>query len=494
MAGTPLPFPATALPGRRPGESQGDLLNAYVTKVGDEIRWHRVAGLRRVTPGKIDASRREPRGQLAVGNYLVSAWTDSLEAMDPAGGIAVALGDVLAGAKPVTMAANIRDIPQIAIVTESDAYLFDTDTMTLVPYPLTDVSVAQDGSEMVDNLGSVNSVDYYAGYLVFSRGDGTIVASDLQNAIIPDLSYDRAQYAADGLLRMKSTGETILAMGTKSIEVWQDVGKIPFPLQRATVIDTGLLGQFAVAGGPSEWERGILFVASDFTVRQLDGYTPRIVSNDAVSRDIYDARNLPGEFRAQVYSFGGQAIWSLSHLEWTWEYNLSTGAWHRRQSQGWKRWRGGFAREFNLRWYVQDMKSDGILEVTSDVCYEDETRLLTEVTSSALKDFPLSVRVPDLEFDFTVGLGDVMRPEAEQDPVVALSWSHDGGATWSSPLMRSLGQQGRYGTLVRLRNIGKSTHHGVMFKWSIIDPVHVTFRGAVAPTLRPVKPRAVAVS
>lgn len=484
MAGTPLPWPLTALPGKRPGEGQGDMINTYAYKKGEEVLWSRVAGLRRFTPRKDDASRRTPRGLLAVGNYLLTAWGGALEAVTPNGTV-VPFDLPLPGTQPVTMAANIRQIPQIAVVTDGGAFLASTDTMTLVAYP-----------NPSGSLAGADAVDYYGGYFIFTRPDGHIIASDLQNATIPDLSYDDASKAADGALRPISNGETVLIFGTQTIEVWQDVGKTPFPLQRAATINVGLLSKWAVAGGPNVWERGILFVANDFTVRKLEGYDPQIVSNSAVSEDIQAAAEIaPNDLHAQVYVWGENAIFSLTWgNQWTWELNLSTGAWHRRESFEYGGWRARNARSFFKNWYVQDDKADGLLRVTTDVQTEDGERLIATLESGALKDFPVSVRVPAVNLDFSVGLGQLGRPAPyETDPAVAVSWSFDGGATWANPLQRSLGRQGRFSSLVTLRNLGRSTHQGLRLRWVIVDPVPITFKGGVAPTTSASRARQVSV-
>lgn len=491
MAGTQIPWPVSARPAPRVGESQGDLLNVYAQKVGDVIEWRRAPGLSRFTGRRTDATRRKARGTLEVDNYIVTVWDETVEAVTENGAVVVLTGTV-SGDGPVTMARNMRTIPQVALVAENGAYLVSLDTMTVSAYPLTDVSPGQDGSQMVDNLGFVNSVDYHSGYFVFTRPDGTIVASDLQNAEIPDLSWDKADTTADGALRSVNTGDSVLIFGQKSIEVWQDVGKSPFPLVRAATIPVGLLGQFAVSGGPQRWERGILFVANDYTVRQLDGYSPQIVSNEAVSRDIMAARFAPEKLLAQVYEFNGHAIFSLSHDTWTWEYNLTTGSWHRRCSFNWSRWRGQYSQKFAGRWLVQDERLDGLCEIDPLVFDEDQERLLARLESAALKDFPVSVRVPALFFDFETGLGREGAAGREgTDPAVQLSWSHDGGATWANPLVRSLGRQGERSALVQLRNTGRSTHRGIMVRWETTDPVDIIFRQTVASTVSASRPRQV---
>ena len=130
-------------------------------------------------------------------------------------------------------------------------------------------------------------------------------------------------------MRVFSAPPMLLACGSDTIEVWQDVGSSPFPFQRVTVIPCGLIGTSAIAGGGRVWDRSVLFVAHDHTVRQLKGYDPIIVSNEDVAHDIEEcARSgLADQFRAQVYTHGDNAIWSLTGAhddehQWTWEYNL----------------------------------------------------------------------------------------------------------------------------------------------------------------------------
>ena len=86
--------------------------------------------------------------------------------------------------------------------------------------------------------------------------------------------------------RVFSAPPVLLACGSDTIEVWQDVGTAPFPFQRVTVIPCGLIGTSAIAGGGRVWDRSVCFVAHDHTVRQLKGYDPVIVSNEDVSADI----------------------------------------------------------------------------------------------------------------------------------------------------------------------------------------------------------------
>ena len=330
-----VPWPVTALPGRRPGEGQGDLINAYGCKIGDTVQIRRTPGLQRALAVG-DATLLPPRGMHGMPTRLIHVWGDEVHSWDGTTDTTLT-GTPIASADRVTFASNLRTdpVPDLVIVSDVAAYFVDLDPGTVAAYP--------DG-----DLGSVTSVEYFSGYFFFTRSNGQIVASDLQNTDIDPLSVATAEYASDPLIRLKSTGSALLAFGSRSIEAWVDVGSSPFPLQRQTALDIGLLGQWAVAGGANEWGNGILFVASDYSVRWMDGLTPKVVSNDDVAHDVFLQRNNVDGIVAQVYEFEGQAVFSITTDSWTWEYNLITGAWHRRDSYGQANWRATSCRGLQL--------------------------------------------------------------------------------------------------------------------------------------------------
>lgn len=518
-----LPFPVTALPGRRPGEGQGDLINVYARKVGNIIRFQRVPGTARFTPPMFGPSTTTftPRGQLFVDPYLISVWGDKVWRTLPNGTSEVLAGTPVPGTGPVTMARNMRPQAEVVLVAEQTAYYVNLSfgpTGTVQPYPFS----TEVGVPASTPIGQVNSVDYFSGYFIFSRPyAGEIVASDLQTMQWKTLSFTRAEAAPDGLLRVFSAQPILLACGTDTIEVYQDIGASPFPLQRVTVVPVGLLGTWAIAGGASRWDRPLCFVAHDRTVRQMRGYDPTIVSNEDVVADIEEVATagLAERLYAQVYTHGDNAIWALSSPTWTWEYNLSTGSWHRRRSYQPENptpepvpWRSYFATLFNHRWIGQDFIDGGLVEVTTDAMSEPSiTRkrtvrnagtgaevdidvslaapLIARCESGPTKDVPANARMSAIYLDFTVGFNVVGVP----DPSVFLSWSHDGGATWSNPLERHIGGRGEYRTLVTLRGTGRSSHQGMRLRWECADPIPIAFHSAVAPRTTASRPRQVDV-
>lgn len=66
--------------------------------------------------------------------------------------------------------------------------------------------------------------------------------------------------------------------------------------------------------------------------------------------------------------------------------------------------------------------------------------------------------------------------ETEREPVAMLSWSDDGGHTWSNEHAASLGAQGKYKTRVIWRRLGVSRDR--VYRVAVSDPVPVAWLGA----------------
>jgi hypothetical protein len=394
----------SALPGRRPGDGQGDLINAYAVKLGEQVEIRRTPGLTQelVLPSVVG---RTPRGMHALSDRLFHAWNGELRVYQ--GGLDGAVSGALPGTDRVTMAHNMRDVGQnVVVVSNTGAYLVNLSGPTIAAYP-----------DPLGNLGAVSSVEYFAGYFVFTKPSGYFVVSDLQSTAIPDNSFGKTEYQSDILYRAKAMQTVLLLMSSRSIEVWVDVATIPMPFTRQTTLDIGLLGK---------------------------------------------------------------------------EYNTTSGSWHRRDSHGLSYWRGCSATQFDNLWLVQDLVAGKVFEVAQEVFSEDGERLRFRAESGAIKAFPASVRIPSIDIDCIVGLGQTRVPSPYQtDPVVMVSWSHDGGANWSRPVARSMGKVGRYANKVSVNNLGRSTHHGVRIRIDIVDPVPATILGGVSVATKPSRARQV---
>jgi len=453
-----IPFPLSSSPGRRPNESQGRLINCYSERQGDADRWRRAPGLRAFA----DLGHPTVRGSILVGNLLYVAVEDHVVTVDAAANVTELSGSV-DGSGPVTWAQNNKSpTPDIMLVSGNGVYTVTSTAVT--PFSNTD-------------LPAPNSVSFLDGYFLFSIGDGRVFASGLNDTTIDALSFARCEAKPDGLLRGIVTSGAWYGCGPSTIEVWNDAGTSPFPLARVAVIPIGIAGPLAISGFEDGWDLSPIFVASDGTVRQLNGYQPLRISTYDVERDIEGVAD-KSTLEACVFTAAGNAMWALSSDSWTWVYNTTNGRWHERRSYGGARWRAGrMVRAFG-KWLAGDTQSNSLLEVTEQAQREVDQPLVARIESAPIKSFPARMQVPATYFDFTVGLGDERGIDPiETEPQVMIAWSDDGSATWATPLNRSLGRQGESKKQVFVRRTGLTSTAGRTWRLDISDPVDFTLIG-----------------
>lgn len=453
-----IPFPTSSQPGKQPGEGNGVVFNCYAEKQGDGAIWRRMPGLTAFATlafGPI-------RGMLVVGRIVYVVAGNRAMVVDANGAVRLLSGNV-AGTGPVSMARNNGLTADIAVTTNGGSYLLTTTTSLAYPDP---------------DLPQCNSVCWLDGYFLFTTESGDCWASDINSPDIDALNFQKAEARPDGLLRGFVYQQQFYAAGSSTIEVYQNNGNpTGFPLSRTTVIGTGIIGQWAIAGFEEGWDGQPIFVAADGSVRSLNGLTPSRISTADVERDIASVAD-KSQLRACVFTFGGNAIWSLSSPDWTWQYNVTTGAWIQRESYQDARWRGQFSANLSGDWIIADYTRKALYQVDATARTEAGEPLIYGLDSGPVKQYPAKIAVPDAFFDFTLGQGVAAGSDPiETNPTVMVSWSHNGGASYGNAIHKSLGLEGRYVGPVRQNRMGVTTHHGVRFRWRISDPCDAAFIG-----------------
>jgi hypothetical protein len=179
--------------------------------------------------------------------------------------------------------------------------------------------------------------------------------------------------------------------------------------------------------------------------------------------------------RAMAYRVSGNAFWQVSCDDWTWVFNCNNPGWFERQSDGSDRSRftGGAVYAFG-KWLVGDTVSPQLLEVSADVPTEAGNPLPVTIISPSVNSFPNRVRCARAEFNLVV-------PAVTSDttaPTIDISWSDDGGATFSNPYTRSLGNS-TSDTIRRVTvfNTGYAKPIGRRWKLECTDPVNFALLG-----------------
>jgi hypothetical protein len=362
------------------------------------------------------------RGGAEVGTTLYAAFTDELYAVSSDGQILYF--DDLPGNDNIFIARNQNTTPDVVIVCEAGA--FSISGSTVIDFADTDV-------------GTPNCVTYHDGYFMFGYANGDIIASGLDAVTINTLDAANAASNADGLVQLWSYQGQLYAAGEKTIEIWgYPINDAGFPLTRVGYhVTPGLITKHAVAGFVPEFGYPPLYVGIDNTVRWLRGYEAVRVSTPDLERLIAEVEDKT-TIQAMAYRVSGNAFWEVSCDDWTWVFNCNSPGWHERQSANSTRSRftGGAVYAFG-KWLVGDANESVLLEVTDDVRTEgrDEALIAAKIISPSVNSFPNRVRVARADFNFVV-------PAVTADttaPTVNISWSDDGGATFSNAYVRSLG-------------------------------------------------------
>jgi hypothetical protein len=458
-----IPFPLSSMPGAKPQESGGRLINAFAEPLADTARSdavrRRAPGLARFASTNLTGFR----GAIFVNGTVYAAFQDTAVTISSSGTVTQLTGS-LSGSDPVFFARN-NAAPTPNIVAVCNAGAFTLSATTVSSYP--DV-----------NVGNPNSVAFQDGYFFFSYGDGTIQASGLNSTSLNTLDRTKSQAKPGGLLRVVSWQNNLVAFGAAYIEWYSNTANpVAFPFSRSNWVPRGLASATAVAGMEDGFGAALLFVGDDNTVLSMDGYSLNKVSPPDLDR-LIQAVSDKTTLEASSYISGGHHFWQLSSPSWTWVYDVNNGMWHERNSLGLLRSRmKGSVYAFS-KWLCGDTKSGNILSIDPSVFKEDTDNLSYVVESGPVDGFPSRTLVAKADFQLATGVGDYTSTDITVvNPTAQIAWSDDGGVTWKNPLFRSIGQPGQWKNKITVTRTGLTSSFGRRWRVTVDDPVYVGLMG-----------------
>ncbi len=464
MAPRPIPFPVQTSPGASTQESGGRIINGYVEELGDKAA--NKAVIRRA-PGLTNfgtaAGRSGFRAAIVVQNVLYAAFSGKLEKWTSAGGASTNVGN-LNGTKRGFFAANNNTTPDKVFVDPDGNIATFTPSSVTNSYPDAD-------------LPSVNSVDFLDGYLVFTTGDGRAFATDLNSTSVNALSFGKAEAKPDGLQRVIAWGDRLFFFGNISTEVWSDVGTTPFPFARQVVIPRGLAGPYCVSGHEDGFSRGPIWVGDDNKVYKLDGYVPVAVSEPDLEGLIAAVSDKTTIECTSFIDGRGHAFWQIASPTWTWRLDITTSQWAEANSYQQSRSRISGAINAFSSWLTGDTQTGNMQKILTTAYDEVGSPLRLRIESGPVMGFPYGAVVGRADFFFATGVGIATGRDPDQtDPDVEISWSDDGGLTWSNPVLRKLGRQSEPTQLISLvACTGRTSWQGRRWRLDVSSAVYGAF-------------------
>jgi hypothetical protein len=270
--------------------------------------------------------------------------------------------------------------------------------------------------------------------------------------------------------------------GNKTLEVWYNSGDPDNTFQRYQGGST----QTGTAAGATvqrfdntlcwltENQRGSLLVAI-----MGEAYSPQIISTPEVNYRLSTYTTYSDAF-AYTYQHEGHEFYCLtfpSHNV-TEVYDAATKQWHQRGHAI----DGTFPNRERYNCHVfafgkhlyGDFANGKIYQLDASVGTIDGTRIPREVTTPILTDEEKRIRVSALQLDMEEGIGD---PNSD-DTDIWLSYSKDGGHTYTDEASRSVGESGEYAHRVIWRRLGQARNW--IFKFRTWSPKPMVLKGAYA--------------
>jgi hypothetical protein len=317
----------------------------------------------------------------------------------------------------------------------------------------------------IDLPEPANSVTFLDGRWIFGTASGRYFWSELNNArVVSSLSFATAEARPDGLVRAFADRGELWLFGKTTVEVHTGSGdaELPFQPLGGSFIDKGCGARDSVVS----FDNAPHWVGHDGIVYRGEGYSAVRVSTHAVETAIKAVSK--ATIRAYIDTDRGHSFYVLTCQEWTWALDAATGSWCERKSYQRSDWRAWpYCQAFGKR-LVGDKETGRLMELTDDVFNEDGRPIRCEMI---LPDIPGAMIHHRVEIDVATGVGTVT-----DDALVMLSWSDDGGHTYGSERVVSLGREGDWERRVRFNRLGMArTPRGRRYRIAVSDPVLKAF-------------------
>lgn len=378
---------------------------------------------------------------------------------------------------------------QIFIVTNNRGFIYNVDTLVLTE--ITDAGFPPNPKQ----------VAYLDGYFIVTNDTMGFWTSELYNGLVwPGLAFAAAVATSDGIKRPVSLHQQLFLFKEMTTEVWYNNGTptssgSPFVKLQGTVIDTGTPAPRSIAYGGNT----VIFLANsrngDFGefagIVIMDGYQASIVSPPAINYRISQF-TLSDSF-GYCYSDEGHIFYVLTFPtnDATIVYDMTTKLWHERstyveESIGIHRHLSNGYTYFNNKHIVSDYRNSKLKSMASSY-YDDAGDPIISIRIATPTYDPSelsSLFIHKLVIDSESGVGDgstgglpgsiVLTHSG--DPQAWLSWSNDGGHTWSDEYSASVGKIGEYKKRLMWRRLGRSRNR--VFRLRMIDSVKKVILGA----------------
>lgn len=293
----------------------------------------------------------------------------------------------------------------------------------------------------------------------------TFFISNLDNPT----TYDASQFTAINtryniVIAVVVSAQRIVIFGTEYIEFYYYSGAADFPMERQEggTIEIGCRS----AGSIVNLDGTIYFLATNGRIYRINGYTPEPVSTKPIEEQLA-THQIPSFADAFAYTWKGHKFYNLTidsptSAARTWVFDETVPielGWSRRKTENVGYWKGFMAAEAYGNVYVGELGTGNtIWKLDADTHTEGNDALEAIRTGYYVHGDQRSFKVSDFELVFEQDADSL-----DTEPGVFLSYTKDGGKTFSSELERKFSD-----SRIIWRNNGM-VHGSIAFKSRVVD-------------------------
>lgn len=399
------------------------------------------------------------RGSMTMSGVPYFINGSSLYSMDFEG-TPTTIGDI-SGAGRVSMANNGDKL--CIVVPGGNAYVYDG-ALSLI----TDT-----------DFRPSDTVVFKDGYFVFTASDGSVFFNSELNdpSNIDPLDFGTAEINPDKIIAAHVNHNELFILGEETIEIFQNIGGTGFPFQRiqGANIQKGCYAKFS----PVEFDNTFMFIGGGLNEkagvwRVASSQSAKKVSTDAVDHAIqkFTKDEIANAF-SFTYTINGQFIAAFTFESEnipsvTFCYNATSQRWFQMQTGvNDNRWRVNSVINVYGKLLCGDTY-DGRIGYLNEVYTEYEETIYRERTSQPFIIDGTSQYWPEIELIVESGTG--LTSGQGSDPQIRMSFSDDGGRTFSQEQSRAFGKIGEYKKRAIWRRNGRVPFNRVV-RVTMTDPV-----------------------
>lgn len=339
---------------------------------------------------------------------------------------------------------------EILIVDGTNGYIYDISTTTLTAIADADYPDTADTCAYIDGRFLVNDPTTPGRFWWSDLNDGTSWDS---------LSFSTAQTIKGPIKSILVDRRIVWLFGESTAEPWYHVGDADFVFQRFEVLDNGTCARMT----PQKFDNSVVWLSRTErgelqVVRAGEAYQPVVISTPQLSRKMHRLDAVEDAF-AYTYQIDGHEFYVLTFPTGgaTWAYDATTQEWHQRSgafdNDGLPTREPINAMVFCDSWgghIAGDYQATGKLwAIQEDIYTFDSNAMERRITGPQLR-APNEPRLRFAELQVDIETGVAQAGDTGSDRTVEVSWSKNGGQTYSVPISLDIGTENAAGFKHRL--------------------------------------------